>query len=256
MKILSLLIYLFLASSLLEGYSKKIILGTYSKKSNADRELSKLKSKIPEYKKLHQLSKENDFDIYVRPYGKYHIVVVEPIKNKKVLFTSLNIIKKGFKGAFVSDASEIEKKSYTKSSLKRATEIKEKKALLQSKPEVVSVQESRDSLAAADKSKDSIEESIEVKTEAEQNMPALMGGEVKNDKNASTAEQETQPSITPLVPSKVTQSRLDEAEKEPETPSLTEVISRHFHWSYIILIIILGVMAYYLIKFKKIYDQY
>lgn len=232
MKILSVFLSLFLAGTLLHGYSKKIVLGTYSKEINAKKEFDKLHSIIPEYAELQKIAKENDLKIHVRPFGKYYIVVVEPIRDRKVLYTSLNIIKKGFKKAFVSDAPVIEEENTLKEDVK--AEQKKEMPLKESEEAVIEVKE---------------EHNISKETNIIEKEQVL---ESTADKKSS----ESNLSLTKPPVLKTNKSELSEKTKECITPGVLDRTLNYFSWSYLIFAVLLGLIIYYISKFKKIYDQY
>ncbi len=94
------LLLLFMAS-LTQAYSTKIILSTFSNDANAKRSLEAFK-KTTSYKELYKLSKKNDFKVYVRESGSYHIVVVEPIYSREVGCESHKIAKQEYDNSYLS----------------------------------------------------------------------------------------------------------------------------------------------------------
>lgn len=96
---LNLLIIFMLLSTSLYGYSKKIIIESFSTKANAKRGLAIYKKKS-NYKKLEKLAKENNFEILTRKSENYYIIVAEPIFKKEVGVKAYKLIKKDHKGAY------------------------------------------------------------------------------------------------------------------------------------------------------------
>lgn len=80
-------------------YPKKIVFGTYSKKSSAKYELHTFrKDKI--YKELYELALKNNFMIHYRPLAEYTILVIEPIHKRNVFFNVLNLIRQKYPRAY------------------------------------------------------------------------------------------------------------------------------------------------------------
>lgn len=265
MKFFLAVLYIFLASSLLQGYSKKIVLGTFSSKANANRQHEKLNLIIPQYRLLQELAEVNNFDIHVRPFGKYHIVVVEPIKNSGVLNESLQIIKGGFKKPLVSDTEigtaskpkeepkvELPKKVVKAELPKPVKEVKKEfpKVILEPKQELPMpiVEMKKEEVAVEDIAK-------------KDSMPAeIPSVEMKNLEQNQQPQNNLKEEIKELseqnTPSLAEKGTLKVAEENCPPPTLGEVISEYFNWTYLIFIIILAAGVYYLIKLKKVYDQY
>ncbi|DAB27924.1 MAG: hypothetical protein A2513_09190 [Sulfurimonas sp. RIFOXYD12_FULL_33_39] len=263
MKFFIALLYIFLASSLLHGYSKKIVLGTFSDKANADRQYEKLSIAIPQYKLLQELSEVNNFDIHVRPFGKYHIVVVEPIKNASVLNESLQIVKGGFKQALVSD---VESASESVDKVKKEIKIELPKAVLEQKKELPKKEPSK---PVAELKQEfpmpvptpQINEQ-EVVVEVNKNLPVqtadksieqpeqnqLAQNNLKDDIKELTKQNEA------LSTEQNTSQLADDKVCPP--PSVSDVFSEYFSWTYLLILLIIGILAYLFMKFKHIYDQY
>lgn len=264
MKFFLAVLYIFLASSLLQGYSKKIVLGTFGEKSNADRQYEKLNLIIPQYRLLQELSEVNGFDIHVRPYGKYHIVVIEPIKNESVLNESLQIVQGGFKKPLVSDTEGADTASKPKKELpkqpakvelpKPAKDVKKEfpKAILEPKKELPMP------IVEMKKEEVAVEEIV-----AKESMPVpaeMPSVEMKDLEQKQLPQTNLKEEIKELseqkTPSLSENGAIKSTEENCPPPTLGEVISEYFNWTYLIFIILLAVGAYYLLKLKKVYDQY
>jgi hypothetical protein len=109
MKNLSLFILLILLGTNLEAYSKKIIFASFTRMSNAQDSLDSFK-KSSKYKKIDKLSKENNFKVYVRTSGKYHIVVAEPFLKKSLAQEVYRLAKSNYKHAYISPYVAVLKK--------------------------------------------------------------------------------------------------------------------------------------------------
>lgn len=80
-------------------YPKKIVFGTYSKKSSAKYELNIFrKDKV--YKELYELALKNNFMIHYRPLADYTILVIEPIHKRNIFFNALNLIRQKYPRAY------------------------------------------------------------------------------------------------------------------------------------------------------------
>lgn len=251
MKIFLAVLYIFLASSLLQGYSKKIVLGTFANKANADRQYEKLNLIIPQYKLLQELAEVNGFDVHVRPFGKYHIVVVEPIKNSGVLNESLQIVRGGFKKALVSDtepATPSKLKQEPRAELPQPVKDVKKefpKAILEPKKELpMPILEMKKEDVATTENMPAAIPSVEMKDLGQKQPP---------QNNLKEEIKELSGQKAPLPTEK---GALKGTEENCPPPTLGEVISEYFNWTYLLFIIILAVGAYYFLKLKKVYDQY
>ena len=108
MKVIFIIYLVLLASASLHGYSKKIILKTYSEdyfKYFASEELNKFKY-YSKYEELRKLSKENGFIIKVRPSGQYYALIIEPIQSKTILEKVMSLVKPTYKDAFSNNYEE------------------------------------------------------------------------------------------------------------------------------------------------------
>jgi len=105
MKIFFILLAVFLLTSSLQAYSKKIVIGAFSSEKNANKLLNKLPSEIAEYKELKKIFDKNGASVKVHHTGKYYLLLVEVFSNKATLKKSLKIIKKKFKHAYIANAT-------------------------------------------------------------------------------------------------------------------------------------------------------
>lgn len=88
-------------------YPKKIVFGTYSKKSSAKYELNTFR-KDRVYKELYELALKNNFMIHYRPLAEYTILVIEPIHKRNVFFNALNLIRQKYPRAYHLSAEGLE----------------------------------------------------------------------------------------------------------------------------------------------------
>lgn len=80
-------------------YPKKIVFGTYSKKSSAKYEFYTFrKDKV--YKELYELAQKNNFMIHYRPLAEYTILVIEPIQKRKIFLKALNLVQQKYPKAY------------------------------------------------------------------------------------------------------------------------------------------------------------
>lgn len=132
MKIFLTVLSLFILSSSLDAYSKKIVIGSFQSKKNAKKLLKKLPKVILQYKELKELLKAEGSTIHVRKVGSYHLVLAEMFTDEKVAKESLKIIKFFFKNAYMNDApseKDLLEKANAIAKLKEEIELLKKQKL-------------------------------------------------------------------------------------------------------------------------------
>ena len=221
-KIFLLLAFIVLTSSL-QAYSKKIVMATFSNKENATKMIESLPEVAPS---VYKLSKKHKFIFKTRKSGKYYILIAEKFTDKKVLNTTLKKIKRAFKGAYSNN--------YTP-----PKELEKPKAV---KPKKVIVVK-----------KEKIKQAIVKKVVKKEKTPKAIVKKVVKPEKIELVKKENiaeKPIVKKVIPVK----------KEPKNNSQLEtakqIFADYFQWWYAVLLIIAGVLTYYYIKFKKIYDEY
>ncbi|MFA6136809.1 MAG: tetratricopeptide repeat protein [Sulfurimonas sp.] len=94
-------------------YPKRIMLGAYSLKEGAYKELKRFQEDEV-YAKLNILATKNDFVIYARPLGKHTALVIEPIKNQETYQEVMGLVKPKYKGAYSLKSDVINKATQSK----------------------------------------------------------------------------------------------------------------------------------------------
>lgn len=236
MKKISLFVLIFLLSSSLYGYSKKIIFSAFSNMQNAQRSLQGFKE-TNSYQKLDALAKANDFTIHARVSGRYYIVVAEPFFSESTAQEAFRIGKKEYRNAYMNtyEPPEEPKKKLVKEPLiKKVPEIKKPdKPVKIDKEESVVVQEIKKSIK--------IQKPQEIKN-IEKNETKVV---VKELKTVETEKTE----IEKIVEEHNKTNNSLEKTKEFAFNILDILL-------YLFLAIILGVIIFYFIKFKRVYDEY
>ena len=121
MKNLTLLLLTIFISSNLQAYSKKIILSSFVNKHDAEKSFKKYQTSSS-FSKLDTLSKKHHFKIYVRPSGKYYIIVAEPLLSKKVRTQAYAYAKSYYKNAYSNNYTQAKKLKQT--TIKKITKLK------------------------------------------------------------------------------------------------------------------------------------
>lgn len=121
----AIIIFMLFTAILDAAYLKTIRIGAFSKKVDAQRELKKLNAFVQKHENILELQKKWDFEVKTRKSGKYHAILVEPLRNKKVLQEVLDTLRLGYKDAYVT--------TLKKETIKKKKIIKEKIVI----PEVV-----------------------------------------------------------------------------------------------------------------------
>ncbi len=256
MKKISLLMILMLLSTTLYGYSKKIILQSFSKEENAKKSLSNY-MKNDNYEKLDGLAKENDFKVYVRKSGKYYIVVIEAIYSKKLLAEVSKIVKQNYKHAYTSSyspsktskKSQVEKKITQKATIVKPilkiTTQEDKKITKVKKVDIVEKEKEVDIVAKQDKK-------IEVKKDKEK-VYLVQDEKIKDLEIKKPKEIKKSQDVQGYIYSELDEmlkTIKEKAENFISSISIVDMIK------YGILFIILSMIIFYFIKFKRIYDEY
>jgi len=233
-KIFLLLAFIVLTSSL-QAYSKKIVMATFSNKENATKMIESLPEVAPS---VYKLSKKHKFIFKTRKSGKYYILIAEKFTDKKVLNTTLKKIKRAFKGAYSNN--------YTP-----PKELEKPKAV---KPKKVIVVK-----------KEKIKQAIVKKIVKKEKTPKAIVKKVVKPEKIELVKKENiaeKPIVKKVIPVKkeIIKPKKELVKEEPKNSSQLEtakqIFADYFQWWYAVLLIIAGVLTYYYIKFKKIYDEY
>ncbi len=129
-KVLLLLLSLVLFSSLNASDLRKIVIGSYLSQKDADAALNKLNRYLDKNKEIAKYSDEEGFEFIARASGKYFIISAEPFRDRAVLNTVLNYIKKRHHDAFVNRIKDADLKKYNrKYKKKQSKELKKAKEL-------------------------------------------------------------------------------------------------------------------------------
>ncbi|WP_455757827.1 hypothetical protein [Sulfurimonas sp.] len=248
-----LLILLFIFFTVdLSAYSKKIILASFSSQERAQKMKDSLPQRTPT---LYKMTKKYDFKFVIRKSGKYHMLSAEVFTRSKALDIVFKEAKKRFRGAYYNNQT---------SSLEAKKEVIEVEAV---KVETVE----KDKIIVQRKIKTDLNTTlVENNTTAiEDKNITLVKKEIVTveDKNITLAKKET---VT-IEDKNTTVLKVEKV--EPAKPQEKPIIKRkalitkdsvkdessiwdYFHWSYLIMLIIAGILTHYFIKFKKIYDEY
>jgi len=217
-KIPLLTLLLLLMASSMQAYSEKIILSTFSNEANAKKSLESFK-KTASYEELSGLAKKNDFKIYARESGRYHIIVIEPIRSKKVRLQAYDIVKKDYKKAYVSRCA-IPKKSEPKKLQVKQKEIIKKEVPKLEKPKP-------------------LESPQKVKKENVKESKPQVALKANHEKNVR-------------VEKKIAIN--DNADSIAKTIDFAmDLVSL---LKYAVIFLVFAVLLYYYRKFKRIYDEY
>ena len=216
MKKVLFLSFLFVAVTSLEAYSKKIIFATFSNEQNAQKSLNSFE-KTESYEKLKKLSLKHDFKIYTRASGRFYIVVAEPFFQRKTAVKAYKIIKQKYKNLYANIYTPPE-----------TQQVDSNKSLLKDnkKEKVVKVEEKDTKILKVAKVP---VKSIQITTLEKKKAETL---EVK------AVEEEI------IVKEKSLEKTVDFA------MDILDILL------YLSVVIFLGVIIYYYIKLKRIYDEY
>ncbi len=228
--IVLLTLFLLLTSSTLSAYSKKIIFSAFSNEKNANTSLEDFK-KTSQFTRLNQLSRENNFKVYVRDSGKYFVVVAEPIYNKKVGIESFNLVKSNYKSAYtrVYEKLFLEKKVVEKKIIEtKIVKVVEIKKIIEKKEELK--KDINETILPVTSIVKEINSTKEIVKEVKKEILEIKNQEVK---------VETSPEKM-IVYKKVDDKIIDV-------------------WSvvrYVVIFFFLFVVTFYYIKFKRLYEEY
>jgi sulfur relay (sulfurtransferase) complex TusBCD TusD component (DsrE family) len=218
MKKVVLLVFALLMFTSLHAYTKKIIFASFSNMENAEKSFKTFQESSL-FQKLEALAKKNNFEIHTRESGKYTIVVAEPFYSKEVLEQAYVIAKQMYKSAYINkyEAPQV-------ASLKNETQEQKK---LQPAKEV----------------------NVEKKpTQVKEKKPAITKEKKQEERQEENIEEvlEIQP-----IDNKVVDTTSESIEKTKEFAfGLLDIVV------YLIMALIIGAIIYYVIKFKRIFDQY
>jgi len=217
-KFLFLLLAIFLTVNL-NAYSKKIILASFTSQERAQKMKDSLADRTPT---LYKMTKKYDFAFVIRKSGKYHMLSAEVFTRSKALDIVFKEAKKRFKGAYYNDQT-----SSLNNKTKKVIEVEAVKFETVAKEKII----------------------IQRKIKPDENTTLVKKeNPVIEDKNTTVVKVET---LEPI--------KLQAKPKAPKVESSVKEESTfwdYFHWSYLVMLIIAGVLTYYFIKFKKIYDEY
>jgi len=229
-KISTTIILLLILSSSAWGYSKKIIFSSFSAKQSAEKSLSRF-LKSTKSAKLNSLAQKNNFEVHIRQSGKYYIIVAEPILDKKLLLKTLKIVKKSYKQAYANN--------YTPPEVV-VEEIP--KEVLVEKTQELNVSDEKVVVAVEEKKTEEVKE-VEV--------PLHPVVETKTmDINTTDVNMTKQESVVETLESNIS------VKKEIETLYKEDKLDLGLIFKWVLLFVVLSVMIFYFIKFKRIYDEY
>ena len=220
MKISITIILLLILSSSAWGYSKKIIFSSFTTKQSAEKSLSRF-LKSSKSSKLNSLAQKNNFEVHIRQSGKYYIIVAEPLRDKTLLLKTLKVVKKSYKQAYPNN--------YT------APEREKTQELNVSKEKVV--------VAVVEKETREEAKAVEIPLH-----PVVESKTV--DTNITDVNITKQESVVEVAESNIS------VKKEIETLYKEDKIDLELILKWVLLFVILSVMIFYFIKFKRIYDEY
>ena len=127
------LVILLIAISLQAQYIRSIRIASLSNEKFAKQYLKKVKKFTKKHPEISKLQKGKLFRFIYRKSGKYFVVVAEPFTDKKTLVKVNDILKKKFKGIYITRLSSLPKNITTKEKQKKikinqdlAKKIKEK----------------------------------------------------------------------------------------------------------------------------------
>ena len=232
MKISITLILLLILSSSAWGYSKKIIFSSFTTKQSAEKSLSRF-LKSAKSTKLNSLAQENNFEVHIRQSGKYYIIVAEPLTDKTLLLKTLKIVKKSYKQAYPNN--------YTPPVVE-VVEEEVLKEVVVAKTQELNVSEEKVVVAVEEKQIEKVKE-VEVPLH-----PVVEQKTV--DTNTTDVNRTKQESVAEIVESNIS------VKKVIETPYTENTIDLELILKWLLLFVILSVMIFYFIKFKRIYDEY
>ncbi len=228
MKFILWFMMLILLSSSAQAYSKKIIFSSFSDKISAQKSLDSFMSNSKKSKTLSKLAEDNEFKVFVRQSGKYHIIVAEPIKNRTILKQTLKIVKSKYKQAYPNNYTP-PKVPIAKPKKAQIQELNTSKKLQEVKVSHPVVKE-----IVLDVNKTKEEESVKVIQETNTTLEAKEINTTIVEENSTV----TTPVTEIIVPAK---------EVELDIEAILK---------WMLFVLILSVMTFYFIKFKRIYDEY
>lgn len=232
-KLLFILSFLFLSVTL-NAYSKKIIFATYSTEDRALRMMKSLPKIIPN---MNELSKQHDFKFKARASGKYFILVAEVFKDEKSLRAVYKVVKKNFSDAHISNYTPPQTNS-------KKIEKKIEKKVKQKEKVVVKKIEKVKEIKKEEAKKEELKKPTEIIKQDEQNKTKEL--------NTTFQLVKTQPKVE-LV--EVKKESLSTTTSNPVL-MLVGFFREFFHWSYIVIILLIGVGVHYYSKYKRMDDVF
>lgn len=198
-------------------YSKKIILASFKNLEDANKALNSSFVKIKTYNEVENLAKTYSFTVHIRESGKYVVLVAEPFYEKKVLKKVLKLLKPYYKNAYYNN--------YTPQKIEKIdSSTKEEVAKKSSQP----LAKSEEKIVKATKESPLKQESSQTNTES----------------IVSTLE-------LPKRDYDVLKSQVSNITEKAHQES-TEV----FKWYYIVFFIFIAVIFHFIIKFRKMYEEF
>ena len=232
MKISITLILILILSSSAWGYSKKIIFSSFSSKQNAEKALENFLNTPKKSQKLITLAEKNEFKVHIRQSGKYYIMVAEPITNKILLSKTIKIVKKSYKQAYAN--------KYTPPIV--ITEVPDE--LLLEKTQELNVSVAKEKIIQK-KAQEVVKEVQEVEVPLHPSFDSSTLDVNTADINRTKNETFTEP-----LESNVS------VNKEIETLYKEDKIDLELLIKWLLLFVVVSVIIFYFIKFKRIYDEY
>jgi len=190
---------------------------------------------------LNSLGVENGFEIYTRASGKYFIVVVEPLLSREVGIKAFKLAKTEYKGAYLNryEPAVIEPEEIVEEVSKEELVPKNEKKVVTEEKAVV--EEEKKQVIVKDETIKPVE-----KIEVQEKQISVAPVQEKIESVVETNNTQT--------PQKVVQEINKPKQSVEKTKEFAlDILDILF---YLVLLVVFGVIVYYYIKFKRIYDQY
>lgn len=249
-KLLFLALFIFSSISL-HAYSKHIVLATMSNKDRAAGMIKRIPKKSPS---VYKLAKKYNISFYVEKSNKFYLVVAGVFHKREEILKALKEVRKSYPGSYPALAKTV----------KQDTVVK-KEAVVKVEPTMVEVVDEKISKIVL--KKPNVQEKTTVPKAEVKDTVAVVAEEINTEVKEVVAvvieEPKAQIKDTVAVVAEKPKAEVKDVapeakvEKKKVEPKAEEVESESFFsWWYIILLIVFGVLTYYFIKFKKIYDEY
>lgn len=213
------LVLFLLSFELHANYEKKIILASFKSSKEANKALTHSFVKIKTYNQVKKLEKKHNFKVHTRASGKYVVLVVEPFYEKQVLKQVLKLLKPYYKHAYYNNYTPPKKEKDQKS-------IQDK------------IDQKNSTKVVEKKLKQKLEKSKKIITKKEIK-PQVIKESIDVPKKAYTKPQNEELKLT-----------------NSYVPIHQENTSQGFKWFYIVFFIFIAVVFRYIIKYRKMYEEF